>query len=266
MRGLTFDDFDLTAFTAVASSFGQESYGFVVTPNVDHMIRFYEDAAFRALYAKASYVLLDSRFANALFQVFKGRTVPICTGSDLVAALLKKSVRATDRIVLIGGSEMSAQSIASKYGLKDLKHHNPPMGFIKDPQAVTTCLEFIEEHSPFRFCFLAVGSPQQEAIAARLRERGKARGLTLCTGAAINFITGVEKRAPEWVQHLALEWLYRLVQNPRRLATRYLVRGPKIFRYLLTTRVNVRTNTLPEVPCPVVQATPGEQRRATPGA
>jgi len=261
---LTFDDFDLPSFTAVASSFGQDSYGFVVTPNVDHIIRFNEEASFRDLYAAASYVLLDSRFANALFQVFKGRTVPVCTGSDLVASLLKMSVRVSDRIVLIGGTESSAQHIANTYGLKDLRHHNPPMGFIKDPQAVATCLQFIEDQSPFRFCFLAIGSPQQEAIAARLRERGRARGLALCIGAAVNFVTGVERRAPEWIQHLALEWLYRLIQNPRRLARRYLIRGPKIFRYLLTTRVEVRSSARPTLPSPMVNAPPGEQRRVVP--
>jgi hypothetical protein len=59
-----------------------------------------------------------------------------------------------------------------------------------------------------------------------------ARGLALCVGASLNFITGTEKRAPAWVQKLTLEWLYRLLQNPRRMAGRYLVRGPRIFNYL----------------------------------
>jgi exopolysaccharide biosynthesis WecB/TagA/CpsF family protein len=114
------------------------------------------------------------------------------------------------------------------------------MGFIGDPAAVETCLQFIESASPFRFCFLAVGSPQQERIAALLRARGRARGLGLCVGASLNFLTGAEKRAPQWVQRLALEWLYRLGQDPRRLARRYLVRGPRIFRYLQRSRLVLR--------------------------
>jgi N-acetylglucosaminyldiphosphoundecaprenol N-acetyl-beta-D-mannosaminyltransferase len=61
--------------------------------------------------------------------------------------------------------------------------------------------------------------------------------LVLCVGAALNFISGAEKRAPRWVQRLALEWLYRLCHDPRRLAGRYLVRGPRIFGYLLRDRV-----------------------------
>jgi exopolysaccharide biosynthesis WecB/TagA/CpsF family protein len=70
-------------------------------------------------------------------------------------------------------------------------------------------------------------------IAHRLQARGKARGLALCVGAALNFLTGAERRAPRWMQRLALEWLYRLLQDPRRLARRYLVRGPRVLGYLL---------------------------------
>jgi exopolysaccharide biosynthesis WecB/TagA/CpsF family protein len=117
------------------------------------------------------------------------------------------------------------------------------MGFIRDRAAVEACLSFIENASPFRFCLLAVGSPQQERIARLLETRGTARGLALCIGASINFITGHERRAPRWMQRLALEWLYRLSQDPRRLAGRYLVRGPRIFAHLLRARIVLRKQT-----------------------
>jgi exopolysaccharide biosynthesis WecB/TagA/CpsF family protein len=149
-------------------------------------------------------------------------------------------VRPDDRIVLIGGCEAQAQQIAAKYGLTNLRHHNPPMNFIKNPAAVEECLKFIESSGPFRFCFLAVGCPQQETIAQSLRARGIARGLALCVGASLNFITGHEKRAPLWMQKMALEWLFRLLMSPRRLAKRYLVRGPRIFVHLTRSRIVLR--------------------------
>ena len=111
---------------------------------------------------------------------------------------------------------------------------------IRDPAAVETCLRSIEAASPFRFCFLAIGSPQQEVIANKLRERGIARGLALCVGAAINYLTGSEQRAPLWMQKLGFEWLFRLLQHPRRLAYRYLVRGPRIFWVLLRIELRLR--------------------------
>jgi exopolysaccharide biosynthesis WecB/TagA/CpsF family protein len=234
------DDFGLPEFTAVAAGFGQQRYGYVVTPNVDHLIRYYEDPSFRAQYRAADFILMDSRFAARLVWLLKGVRLPVCTGSDLTAVLLATVVQPADRIVMIGGSPTQAQQIAAKYGLTNLRHHNPAMGFIKDPGAVDECLSFIESASPFRFCFLAVGSPQQEALAQALRARGTARGLALCIGASLNFITGHERRAPVWMQRLALEWLFRLLQNPRRLARRYLLRGPRIFAHLRRSRVILR--------------------------
>jgi exopolysaccharide biosynthesis WecB/TagA/CpsF family protein len=238
------DDFDLAQFTAVAASFGQERYGYVVTPNVDHLIRYHEDPAFRAQYRAADFVLMDSRFAAHVVRLLKGMRLPVCTGSDLTAHLLASVIRPDDRVVMIGGSGAQAQQIAARYGLMNLRHHNPPMGFIKNPAAVEDCLRFIESESPFRFCFLAVGCPQQETIALALRARGTARGLALCIGASLNFITGHERRAPVWMQKLALEWLFRLLLNPRRLARRYLIRGPRIFAYLRRSRVELRQATI----------------------
>lgn len=235
-----FDDFGLEDFLPVGARFGVHRFGYVVTPNVDHLIRCHEDPVFRSLYAAADFSLLDSRFAARLLRLIKGLRLRVCTGSDLTAALFKRIIDPTDRIILVGGSSEQAAQIACAYGLGDVRHYNPPMGFIRDPAAVKDCLAFIEQASPFRFCFLAVGSPQQEQLAGLLRQRGTARGLALCVGASLNFLTGRERRAPRWMQLLSLEWLYRLAQDPRRLWIRYLVRGPRIFGYLLRAKVVLR--------------------------
>lgn len=234
------DDFGLPEFTALAADYGQASFGYVVTPNVDHLIRYYEDPIFRAQYRAADFILMDSRFAARLVRLLKGVRLPVCTGSDLTNSLLESVVQSDDRIVLIGGDAEQARMIAARYGLTNVRHHNPPMGFVTDEAAVEECLRFIESASPFRFCFLAVGSPQQETLALALKTRGNARGLALCVGASIDFLTGKERRAPVWMQRMALEWLFRLVQNPRRLARRYLIRGPRIFSHLRRSRVVLR--------------------------
>lgn len=234
------DDYDLDAFTAVAASFGHERYSYAVTPNVDHLIRLHEDVAFRALYADAGFVLLDSRFLSHVLRVTKGVRLPVCAGSDLVARLFADVIHRDDPLVLIGGSIEQARELTERHGLTRLAYHNPSMGFIHDPDAVEDCLRFIEAHSPFRFCLLAVGSPQQEIIARHLKQRGHARGLALCIGASVNFITGTQKRAPRWLQRSGLEWVYRLLQEPDRLARRYLVRGPRVFGLLPRTDIVLR--------------------------
>jgi UDP-N-acetyl-D-mannosaminuronic acid transferase (WecB/TagA/CpsF family) len=124
------------------------------------------------------------------------------------------------------------------------------MNLISNPAAIDACVRDIEALSPFRFCFIGVGSPQQEIIAQKLKERNVARGLALCVGAAVDFITGAERRAPRWMQHLGLEWLFRLLMNPRRLARRYLVRGPRIFWLLLRIELRVRPRSTEIVSIP----------------
>jgi exopolysaccharide biosynthesis WecB/TagA/CpsF family protein len=237
---LRIDNYDVDEFVRQASEFGQDKYGFAVTPNVDHLIRLHHDPAFRALYADSTYTLLDSRFLSYLFALTRRVRAQVCTGSDLTAQLLATAMRPEDAIVLIGGDEVQAKLLAGRYGLKNLRHFNPPMGFIRDAAAVEECLQFVESNSPFRFCLLGVGAPQQEIIAQLLKTRGKARGLALCIGSSINFLTGAEHRAPRWMQRIGAEWIYRLAQDPRRLAKRYLVRGPRVFALLPYTNIVLR--------------------------
>lgn len=240
LTALEFDDYDLRRFTQVAAGYGQRRYGYVVTPNADHLIRLDEDENFRRLYRDAAYVLLDSRFLARLIAAARGPRLPVCAGSDLTARLFAEVIGPEDRVVLIGSRPEQAQRLAQRYGLRRLAHFDPPMGFIRDSAAVEACLRFVEAHSPFRFCLIGVGAPQQEILAQRLGERGVARGLALCIGASIDFLTGAERRAPRWMQRLGVEWLFRLLQSPRRLARRYLVRGPRVFGVLRRARISLR--------------------------
>ena len=260
---LTIDDYELGEACAIVAAFGSERFGYVVTPNVDHVIRHCYDPEFRALYEQAAYVFLDSHFLAHVLGFFNRRRYRVSPGSDLTAAVMSRVIKPNDAAVIVGGSAEQAQQIRTRFGLKSLRHIDPPMNFIHDSVAVESCLRAIEESSPFRFCFLAVGSPQQEVIARKLKERGVARGLALCIGASINFITGVERRAPPWIRKSGFEWLFRLVQNPRRLANRYLVRGPRIF--LLLPHIELRLRRPTAVPREVlaVSRTPPDITAAT---
>jgi len=236
---LFIDNYDLAGFVPRVTGFGADRYGFVVTPNVDHVIRYHDDAGFRTLYEAADYILLDSRVLALMLRLGRGLHVRVCPGSDLTAVLFRALLHADDRVLLIGHQPLR---------LRDLRHHCPPMGFIRDPAAVEACLQFIEDASPFRYCLIAVGSPQQEAVAAMLKSRGRARGLALCIGASINFLTGVERRAPLWMQRAHLEWLFRLLCAPGRLAKRYLVRGPRMFWLLRHIEFSIREPTSTRTP------------------
>jgi exopolysaccharide biosynthesis WecB/TagA/CpsF family protein len=92
-------------------------------------------------------------------------------------------------------------------------------------------VRFVEDN-PARLTFLAVGAPRQEMVAQVLAARGIAIGTGLCVGASLDFLAGVERRAPALVQQAGLEWAWRLTQNPRRLWRRYLVDDPAILRLI----------------------------------
>jgi exopolysaccharide biosynthesis WecB/TagA/CpsF family protein len=252
-RVLEVDDYELTAFIPVLQAFPATHFGFVVTPNVDHFIRYCLDADFRRLYDAATFRLLDSRFAATIQWALFGQKLAVCPGSDLTAAIFESGLFRHERVVLVGGSAEQAMTLLARYQLEDFCHFNPPMGFVSDPAAVDECLCFIEAQSPFKMCLLAVGSPQQEILARQLMLRARARGLALCVGASINFLTGIERRAPQWIQRLSLEWTYRLALNPRRLLYRYLIRGPRFFLLLRDWRFVTRPR----------RALPGETDNAT---
>ena len=265
---LVVDDLDLPMFTQLAAAFGEDKYGFVVTPNADHLVRLHEDAAFRRSYANADFVLLDSRFLAHWLRWTRRQYLRVCPGSDLTTVLFEEVITPMDRLVIIGGTPTQAQQLRARHGLRDLHQFVPPMGFIRDPEAVEACLEFVEQHSPFRFCLLAVGAPQQERLAELLKQRGKARGLALCVGASLNFLTGEERRAPSWMRRCGVEWLYRLLQDPRRLAARYLWRGPRVFGVMARSAIVTRKRlfTVPAAgldvrPHRIGNVVPASQRR-----
>src|SRR5260370_28554843 len=98
---------------------------------------------------------MDSRVAARLVRLLKGVRLPVCTGSDLTAQLLATVVQPADRIVMIGGSDAQAQQITAKYGLTNLRHYDPPMGFIHDASPVGDRLSLIQNADPFPIFFLA---------------------------------------------------------------------------------------------------------------
>ena len=208
-------------------------FAYVVTPNVDHMVRLSEagpgpERDVPERYQAADLILCDSRVLSLLARR-RGIDLPVVPGSDLTPTLLDRAARPGDTINIVGGWAETLPMLAAKYPHLHFRQHVPPMGLRTNSAAMNEAADFVAR-SPARFTLLAVGSPQQEMLALAIKKRGDARGIGFCVGASINFLVGRERRAPRLVQKLALEWFYRLAQNPARLWRRYLVEGPKIFR------------------------------------
>jgi exopolysaccharide biosynthesis WecB/TagA/CpsF family protein len=237
LLGLEFDDVHADAALAMlAARPAGARFAYLVTPNADHLVRLArEPARYGPLYRDAAWRLLDSRVVARLAGAMGLPAPPVVTGSDLTARLLGEVVAADDRIAVLGGTAATVEAVRRRFRLSGLLHHDPPMGFDADPAALQTAVAFLED-AQARFSFLCVGSPRQEIVARTLAERGRATGTALCVGASLRFLSGEERRAPRLVQRAGMEWAWRLAQDPRRLARRYLVEDPALLRLLLKER------------------------------
>lgn len=206
-------------------------FGYVVTPNADHLVRLQRQPVLRPLYRDAMLRLLDSRVVARAARTAGLGAPEVVPGSDLTAQVVQQVIDPAEPVTILGMEAEAVAALAERWKLRRVAHYNPPMGFDRDPAAMEQAIRFIEDN-PARFSFLAVGSPRQCKVAHAVTMRRRARGIGLCIGASLLFLSGHERRAPLPVQQAGLEWVWRLAQNPRRLARRYLVDSPVVLRLL----------------------------------
>jgi exopolysaccharide biosynthesis WecB/TagA/CpsF family protein len=234
--GVSFDRLDMAAAEAwLADRAPDAPFAFVITPNVDHVVKLDAapaDAEIRKAYAGAALRLCDSRIVAKLGRM-RGIDLPVVPGSDLTANLVTRIAEAGDRLCLIGGDAAMLADLRALRPDLDIVQHIPPMGMLGKPDAMAEAAAFVRD-AQARFILLAVAMPQQEILALRVAQAGGATGTGLCIGASLDFLTGRKARAPLWMRRASLEWLHRLLSEPGRLWRRYLVEGPRIF--LLTMR------------------------------
>jgi exopolysaccharide biosynthesis WecB/TagA/CpsF family protein len=227
--GLSFDRWSPARVRGWLDGRGANSpYAYVVTPNVDHMIRLADSpVAVRRAYEEADLKLCDSRVLARLAGMV-GIDLTVVPGSDMTADLFRTGLHGGDRVCLIGGKPGDGARLEALYPGITVIQHCPPMGLRNDPMARAAAVDAAVA-AQARVTLFAVGSPQQELLANEMAARPDARGTGLCIGASTDFLLGTQRRAPRLVQRLSMEWSWRLLTDPRRLAHRYLVEGPVIF-------------------------------------
>jgi exopolysaccharide biosynthesis WecB/TagA/CpsF family protein len=236
LLGLDFASLDVSASAAwLAARPADAPFRYVVTPNADHLVRLSRQPGLMPLYQGAMLCLLDSRVVARAADVLGLPRPAVTTGSDLTARLIAQHLPAGERITIIGVRAAYLGELVRRTGIAAPAHYDPPMGFDRDPAAMAQAVQFVLDH-PARFVFLAVGSPRQEKLAAAIEATGRATGSGLCIGASLEFLAGAVPRAPRFMQRAGVEWLHRLLQDPRRMARRYLLDNPVVFRLLWQER------------------------------
>ena len=215
--GLTFTPLPLeTAAAAIAARPADAPFAYVVTPNAQWIVGVDGgDPRYAQAAQMAWMVLNDSRILRLLSLWLWRRDFPVAAGSDLTEALFATAVRPDDRITIVGGGAEVERRLRAQFGLKHVVWYDPPMGYGRNPAEIDRCAAFIRDN-PARFVFIATGAPQSDVVGRRTAELGGAVGVGLCVGGSLNFLTGLVQRAPPFWRKTSLEWLYRLIQNPRR--------------------------------------------------
>ncbi|SDH20718.1 N-acetylglucosaminyldiphosphoundecaprenol N-acetyl-beta-D-mannosaminyltransferase [Sinosporangium album] len=200
--------------------------GHIVTPNVDICRAAARDAAVRALVARADIAVADGMplvWASRLL----GSALPErVTGADLIWSLSAMAAAEALPVYLLGGPpgvvEHAAEVLSARSpGLVVAGVSAPPYGFESSAEGVAEVREALVAAAP-RLVFVGLGFPKQDRLIAELRECMPGVWFVGC-GAAIAFTAGAVRRAPEWMRDAGLEWLFRLISEPGRLARRYLV-------------------------------------------
>ncbi|MGY6634428.1 MAG: WecB/TagA/CpsF family glycosyltransferase [Alkalilacustris sp.] len=195
----------------------------VATMNLDHLVKLRRQPAFRAAYRAHSHVVADGRpvvWARRL----AGRPVALVPGSELVAPLMALAARTGTPVGFLGATEAALEAAAARLeaahpGLRVVARVAPPMGLDPAGAAADAALEALAAAGA-RLVLMALGAPKQEILVARATARLDQVGF-VSVGAGIDFVAGTQRRAPVWMRRLAVEWLWRLLGNPARLAGRY---------------------------------------------
>ncbi|MBE9176196.1 WecB/TagA/CpsF family glycosyltransferase [Synechocystis salina LEGE 06155] len=216
--------------------------GFVVTPNVDHMVKLQEDAELQEVYQVADYRVCDSKIIEYILKLLGTPIKEKISGSDLFPAFYEYNKDNPDtKIFLLGAKEGVAdrarQKINGKVGREIIvDSYSPSFGFEQNPEECAYILERIKQ-SGATVLAVGLGAPKQEKWIAKYRHQLPNIKVFLAIGATIDFEAGEKARSPQWMSQAGLEWLHRLASEPQRLWKRYLVESLPFFALVLQYRL-----------------------------
>jgi len=210
----------------------QHKLPFVITLNADQLVRLAEpkNSILKQTLTQSLFILPDGQ-SIILFSRLVGKPLKqrLC-GSDLLPLFWKSAKQEQKKLLLIVTSEQIGALLQADYA--NSVYYAPPF-FNLDTQAavldkiIQDCVEMIKKIQP-EYVLLGLGFPKQETIGIGIytqlvQQKFDNFPLFLFLGASFEFYLKVKKRAPLWMQSWGLEWLHRLIQEPKRMWKRYLI-------------------------------------------
>lgn len=208
---------------------------YVVTPNIDHIVKVESDKELKHIYENANLILCDGKPLIWISKLYGTPLKEKVSGSDLFPRLCQRAAQKGYRMFFLGAEDgvaiEAANRLRKKYtSLNVVGTYSPCVGFEDDPSEMSKVKSIIKKTKP-HILIVALGCPKQEYfIWSNRNDLGVPVSLGL--GASLDFEAGRKKRAPKWMSEHGLEWLYRTVQDPKRLIKRYFIDDIRIFRLL----------------------------------
>ena len=213
---------------------------YIVTPNVDHIIKLQRDLEFRKVYREAACVLPDGM---PILWAGKFLGTPLkekISGSDLVPRLCEIAAQKGYRLFFLGGRPGAADKAKERLSkrlpsLNVAGVYSPPFGFEKNDEENEKIAKMIKENAP-DILLVGLGAPKQEKWIYQHYKKLEIP-ISMGVGVTFEFVAGMVKRAPYWMQTSGLEWFWRLMMEPRRLWKRYLVEDMQFFRLIVAQKL-----------------------------
>lgn len=216
--------------------------GIIFTPNVDHLMKLQEDAEFRDAYRQADYKVCDSQILMYASKLLGKPLKAKISGSDLLPLFCDYHQDNPEiTIFLLGGAAGVARQAQANINAKIgrdivIASHSPSFGFEKDEAECQAIIDIVNT-SKATVLAVGVGAPKQELWIAKYRSQMPGVKIFMAVGAALDFEAGNKPRAPKFWSDLGLEWMYRLMSEPKRLWKRYLLDDLPFFTLLLKQKL-----------------------------
>jgi len=216
--------------------------GLLVTPNVDHVVKLQKDKELYDIYQAADWVICDSRILSLASKLLGNPIKEVIPGSSFFYQYCEYHRSNSDiKIFLLGAKPGVAwkamENVNEKIGREIVVGaHSPSFGFEKDE---VECSEIVNKinASEATVLVVGVGAPKQEKWIYKYKSQFTKIKLFMPLGATIDFEAGNIKRAPKLFQQLHIEWLFRLLKEPRRLWKRYLIDDSPFFYYVFLQKI-----------------------------
>lgn len=224
------------ALAAIHGWIARRERQYVCVTSVHGVMESQRDESLRRIHNEAGLVTPDGMPLVWLCRRAGYRHVERVYGPDLMLACCERPVARGYRHFFYGGApgvpELLAQRLRARYpGLEVAGTHSPPFRPLT-PEEDRAVIRRINR-SRADIVWVGLSTPKQERWMAEHVGRLEAPVL-IGVGAAFDFHAGVKWQAPRWVQRIGLEWLFRMVNEPRRLLGRYVVNNPRFLYALLT--------------------------------